>query len=181
MKLPIIRTFALFALMAAATAFAAEPWKETLQKQLPLLGHRNWIVIADSAYPLQVSPGIETIYADADQLTVVNEVLAALAKTRHVQPAIFTDKELKYVAETNAPGISGYRKALAELLKNQPVQVLPHEQIIGQLDEAGRTFKVLIVKTTMTKPYTSVFIQLQCGYWDAASEKQLREAMPAQK
>jgi hypothetical protein len=28
--------------MTATTVSAADSWKETLQKQLPLLGHRNW-------------------------------------------------------------------------------------------------------------------------------------------
>ncbi len=156
---------------------SAADWKEKLQKELPLLGHRNWIVVADSAYPLQTAPGIETIYVNADQLEVVQGVIAALAKTKHVKPTIYTDAELKYVAENNAPGIGAYRDALDKILANQPVQVLPHEQIISKLDEAGKTFKVLLIKTTLTKPYTSVFFQLQCGYWNADSEAELRKAM----
>jgi hypothetical protein len=137
--------------------------------------------VADSAYPLQTAPGIETIYVAADQLEVVKGVLAELAKTKHVKPTIYTDAEMKFVAETNARGITAYRDGLAKALTNQPVQVLPHEQIIGKLDEAGKTFKVLLIKTPLTKPYTSVFFQLECGYWNAESEKQLREAMKKQK
>jgi hypothetical protein len=168
-------------LTLAAAAFAADNWKETLRKELPLFGHRNWIVVADSAYPLQTAPGIETICADADQLMVVKAVLVELAKTKHIQPAIYTDAEMKFVAEQNALGIGAYRDALAKILANQPVQVLPHEQIIGKLDEAGKTFKVLIIKTPLTMPYTSVFFQLECGYWNADSEKGLRDAMKAAK
>lgn len=171
--------FTLFVMMATATLFAGENWKATLRKELPLLGHRNWIVVADSAYPLQTSPGVETITADADQLTVVKEVLAELAKTRHVQPNIFTDAEMKYVPEKNAAGIGAYRDALAKILPKDNVQSLPHEDIIGKLDEAGKTFKVLIIKTPLTIPYTSVFFQLECGYWTADAEKQLRAAMSA--
>ena len=36
---------------------------------------------------------------------------------------------------------------------------------------------MLIIKTPMTLPYTSVFFQLECGYWNAESEQQLRDAM----
>lgn len=176
MKTRLLTAFTFIAMLAAA-AFAGDDWKERLQKELPLLGHRNWIVVADSAYPLQTAPGIETIYVAADQLEVVKGVVAELAKTRHVQPAIYTDAEMKFVSETNAPGISAYREALGKILARQPVQVLPHEQIIAKLDEAGKTFKVLIIKTTLTKPYTSVFFQLECAYWNAESEKQLRAAM----
>jgi L-fucose mutarotase/ribose pyranase (RbsD/FucU family) len=168
---------ALLALMTTTTLLASDNWKEKLQKELPLLGHRNWIVVADSAYPLQTAPGIETIYVDADQLEVVKGVLSELAKTKHVKPTIYTDAEMKFVAEANAPGIGAYRDALGKILAGKPVQVLPHEQIIANLDEAGKTFKVLIIKTTLTKPYTSVFFQLECAYWNAESEKELRDAM----
>ena len=112
---------------------------------------------------------------------MVKAVLAELNKTRHVKPAIYNDAELKFVAETNAPGISAYRDALATLLAKQSVQVLPHEQIIGKLDEAGKTFKILVIKTPLTAPYTSVFFQLECGYWNAASEQALRDAMRGDK
>ena len=176
MKNKILAATILFSLMTGILS-AADNWKEKLQKELPLLGHRNWIVVADSAYPLQTAPGIETIYVEADQLEVVKGVIAELAKTKHVKPTIYTDAEMKFVAEKNAPGIGTYRDGLEKILANQPVQVLPHEEIIGKLDEAGKTFKVLIIKTTLTKPYTSVFFQLQCGYWNADSEAALRQAI----
>ena len=38
-------------------------WKTFLKEELPLLGHRNWIVVTDMAYPLQTNPGIKTIFA----------------------------------------------------------------------------------------------------------------------
>lgn len=177
MKKNKIILLTLLLLTTSTGLFAADNWQEKLRKELPLLGHRNWIVVADAAYPLQTAPGIETVYVEADQLEVVKNVLAELAKTKHVKPTIYTDAEMKFVSEMNAPGIGTYRDALANLLSNQPAQTLPHEQIIAKLDEAGKTFKVLIIKTPLTKPYTSVFFQLQCGYWNAEAEKELRDAM----
>lgn len=176
MKTKIITTCLLLSLMTSALS-AADNWREKLQQELPLLGHRNWIVIADAAYPWQTAPGIETIYVTADQLEVVKGVIAELAKTKHVKPTIYTDAEMKFVAEKNSPGIGAYRDGLQKILTNQPAKVLPHEQIIGKLDEAGKTFKVLLIKTSLTKPYTSVFLQLECGYWNADSEAELRRAM----
>ena len=180
MKTKFTAAVTLFALMTT-TVLAAESWKTKLRAELPLLGHRNWIVVADSAYPLQTAPGIETIYVAADQLDVVKGVLAELANARHVQAAIYTDAELKFVSDKNAPGIGAYRDGLGKILAGSVVRVLPHEEIIAKLDEAGKTFKVLLIKTTLTKPYTSVFFQLECGYWNAESEKELREAMKAGK
>lgn len=156
----------------------ASDWKETLKESLPLLGHRNWIVIADSAYPWQVSPGVQTIYTGATQEEVTKAVLQALAGTKHVKPTVFIDSELEFVPEADAPGISAYRDSLATILAESEVSKLPHEQIIAMLDEAGKTFHVLLLKTKMTIPYTSVFLQLECGYWNAEAEKRLRAAMP---
>ena len=151
--------------------------RSLIQSRLPGLGHRNWIVVADSAYPMQISAGVETITVNADQLSVVKEVLNALAKTKHVRPHIYRDAEMDFVNPKHAPGITAYKRGLDGLLKGQSVDKMLHEDIIGKLDEAGKTFKVLLIKTPLTVPYTSVFFQLECGYWSDAAEKEMRAAM----
>jgi hypothetical protein len=165
--------------LLAVPVLHAEDWQKMLQETLPRLGHRNWIVITDAAYPWQVSEGIQTIVTNADQLDAIHAVLGALAKTKHVTTTIYVDQELAYVPEAAAPGISSYRDELAKILGPGGATPLPHEALISRLDEAGKVFHVLLLKTTMTIPYTSVFIQLQCGYWNADSEKQLRALIPA--
>jgi hypothetical protein len=154
-------------------------WQQKLQETIPVFGHRNWIVIADSAYPAQSRSGIETVVSGAEQLEVVEKALAAVGASKHVRPIIYTDQELKFVREEDAPGISAYRGQLDKLLEKREVQVLEHEKIISLLDQAGQTFRVLIIKTNMTLPYTSVFLQLDCGYWSADAEQRLRKAMAA--
>ena len=57
------------------------------------------------------------------------------------------------------------------------MHVLPHDQIISRLDSVGQMFRVLLIKTNMCIPYTSVFFELECGYWNAEAEKRLRAAM----
>ena len=167
--------------MVTVTASTAQQvqseWNVRLRAELPLLGHRNWIAVVDSAYPLQTSVGIETVDTGADHLEVVKAVLDQLAKARHVRPVILTDAELKLVPENDAKGVSAYREALASLLEKTEAQSLPHEEIISKLDEAGKTFHILVLKTRMTIPYTSVFIRLECGYWTEDAEKRLRAAM----
>ena len=151
--------------------------QEIVSAKLPALGHRNWIVIADSAYPLQTAAGIETIAINEGQLSAVKQVLAVLARAKHVRPMIYVDSELEFVPESTVAGIGRYRDDLGQLLKGKPVERLLHEEIIAKLDEAGKTFKVLLIKTPHTMPYTSVFFQLECGYWSADAERKLREAM----
>jgi hypothetical protein len=153
-------------------------WRDTIWKTIPLYGHRNWIVVADSAYPDQSAPGIETIVSKADQIEVVNYVLNQLSKSKHVKPVVYTDQELKFIDEKDAPGVSMYRNSLAGLLQDRAVSVLPHEQIIEKLDQVSRAFHVLIVKTNIALPYTSVFFQLDCAYWPPEAEGRLRSAMP---
>jgi D-ribose pyranose/furanose isomerase RbsD len=169
----------------AVTAGCASPsgapatsnWQQKVQETIPVFGHRNWIVIADSAYPAQSRSAIETVVSGAGQLEVVEKVLAAVGASKHVRPIIYTDQELKFVPEEDAAGISAYRQQLAKLLEKREVNVMEHEKIISLLDQAGQTFRVLIIKTNMTLPYTSVFLQLDCGYWGADAEQKLRKAM----
>ena len=165
------------AMQHQATSAASSTWEQRLAERLPVLGHRNWVVVADSAYPSQCSPGVETIYAGGNQLDVLRRVLAAVDGARHVRPDVVLDAELQHVADADAPGIAAYRAQLRQLLGTRPVQVVPHEEVIHRLDEAAKTFSVLLIKTDMTLPYTSVFLELGCGYWSPEQEQRLRESM----
>lgn len=167
-----------FVLAACASAQGpSADWERILTDRIPLYGHRNWIVVADSAYPAQSREGIETIVVNAGQERVLRHVLAALDASKHVRPIIFTDQELKFIDENDVAGIRPYRATLEDLSRNREVHALPHEQIISKLDQAAQTFRVLIIKTNMTIPYTSVFLQLDCAYWGPDAEKKLRAAM----
>jgi L-fucose mutarotase/ribose pyranase (RbsD/FucU family) len=158
---------------------SAQGWELRLRALLPLYGHRNWIVIADAAYPAQSKPGIETILANEDQLAVVQKTLAAIADCTHILAYVYTDRELGFVAENDAPGITLYRQVLDSLLVSSNRSALEHEQIIAKLDHSAEVFRILIIKTKMTIPYSTVFFKLDCGYWDAASEDRLRQALKA--
>jgi L-fucose mutarotase/ribose pyranase (RbsD/FucU family) len=152
-------------------------WDKILDERLPLFGHRNWIVVADAAYPTQSSPGIETIVSGVSQQVTIKAVLASLRASKHIRPVVHVDRELALVDEKDAPGIDSYRNWLKGALKGLSVTMTPHDEIISKLDQAARMFSILIVKSTMMIPYTSVFIELGCGYWDADAEARLRSRM----
>ncbi len=160
-----------------ASADSQDDWSEEFARSLPLLGHRNFIVVADSAYPLQSNPGIRTIYTGEKQINVVKKVLAAVEKAAHVNGTVYLDQELSFVPEEHAAGIDNYRSSLEEVLAGRPVQRLPHMDIIRKLDDSSELFNVLILKTDLTLPYTSVFVELGAGYWNEAAETELRESM----
>ncbi|MGA3373417.1 MAG: hypothetical protein ABSC48_16805 [Terracidiphilus sp.] len=156
---------------------AIPDWEQLLEERLPLFGHRNWIVIADAAYPSQSRPGIETVASGLSQQVTIERVLARLRDCRHVRPNVHVDRELEFVEERDAPGIEGYCQWLKSELKGLDVNSAAHEEIIAKLDRAAQMFSILIVKSTMTIPYTSVFIELDCGYWDGEREARLRSAI----
>jgi hypothetical protein len=154
-------------------------WKTKLAESMPLLGHRNWILVVDSAYPLQSSPGIETIETGVGQVEVVQSVLDAINHSIHVRPDVFMDAELPFVPDQDAPGASAYRTQIAAIMRSYKVESLPHEKIIARVDEAGKTFRILVLKTSMTVPYSSVFIRLNCKYWTDDAEARLRAKIGA--
>jgi D-ribose pyranose/furanose isomerase RbsD len=170
-------------LMASSLgAIAQQPsaeWQTRLAQVLPLLGHRNWVMIVDSAYPLQSSTGVETIETNTDQVEVIRQVLRTIDQSIHVRPIVYMDAELPYVPEKDAPGVNAYREEIKRVLAGQKITSLPHEQIIAKVDEVGKAFHIVILKTTMTVPYTSVFLQLNCKYWSDDAEAQMRKAMRA--
>ena len=62
---------------SAENQVAASSWEDFFYDELPALGHRNWIVVADSAFPLQISPGMEVVVANEDHFAVLERVLKA--------------------------------------------------------------------------------------------------------
>ena len=177
--------FALAVVLAAPALHAAAPedavsWQTRVAQALPLLGHRNWILIVDSAYPLQASPGVETIDTDAPLVAVLHFALNAIDNSEHVRPDFFMDAELPFVADQDAPGASQYRANVADILRGYPVQTMPHDKLIATVNDASKTFQVLVLKTNMTIPYSSVFIRLNCKYWSDEAEARMRAKMGSQ-
>jgi hypothetical protein len=185
-RMYLIFGFLLAVAITHASAFAqtsasgsGSGWKAKVVESMPLLGHRNWILVVDSAYPLQVSPGLETVETNAGQIEVTQYVLEAIGKSVHVRPNIFMDSELPFVPEDDAPGVARYRSEIGSLLHEYKIQSEPHEKLLSDIDHAGKAYHVLILKTRLAIPYTSVFFQLDCRYWSADAEKRLRAQMAA--
>jgi hypothetical protein len=173
---------AILVLLTTASAFAQQKgWHQILEERLPYFGEHNWVVVADSAFPLRSEPGVETIISSDSQVNTVRQVLNLLSKQVHVRPVVYTDLELEHVAEQDAPGIGAYRQLLSGLFeKLGPEQLAKptfHGNMIRIIEEAAKTFNVLIIKTNMTLPYTSVCFELRTGYWPDEAEKRLRESI----
>jgi hypothetical protein len=67
---------------------------------------------------------------------------------------------------------------MTQLLAGKNTRELTHEEIIARLDRAGKLFRILILKSTLAIPYSSVFLELDCGYWSEEAEERLRRVQP---
>ncbi len=149
-------------------------WLQHLSDSLPDLGHRNWIIVADAAYPEMVYPGIVTLNSHQALMPVLIQVMDLLDKARHVTPDVVLDREWFDLSDEECPGISRLRleaKALFDGLKVEPVW---HGDLLSLLAEISQTYTIIVIKTTSTLPYTSVFLRLECGYWTEDQERNFR-------
>jgi hypothetical protein len=153
-------------------------WQDTVRELLPLMGHRNWIVITDMAYPMQSDKGITTLFTGEDYLSVLSFVFNEVQKAPHVRAHIYQDLELTAVDETAVPGVTRLREGVTQLLGKQ-VEREWHDNLIKKLSTVSNLFNVLVLKTTLTIPYTTIFFELDCGYWGENEEKTLRAGLKA--
>jgi len=160
-----------------STTTANAVWKSKFNEELPLLGHRNWVLVVDKAYPMQSSAGMEVINTNENLIPVLEYVLKQVKSSSHVSPIIYTDQELNFIHDNLAPGVDSFRSSLMKTLNGAQVQTLLHENVFSKLDESAKLFKVVVLKTECTLPYSSVFIQFDCAYWSADKEAALRKAM----
>lgn len=152
-------------------------WKSELSELLPMLGHRNWIAVVDSAYPLQIGGGIRTLVTYEELLVVAEEVQNLINASRHVRATIRLDDELRSISDEKVPGIDEHRKKLNVLLEKATPVYDSHEDIIYKLHQASMMFACVVLKTKATLPYSSVFFELECKYWDEESERGLVRAV----
>ncbi|WP_286857738.1 MULTISPECIES: RbsD/FucU domain-containing protein [Sphingobacterium] len=152
-------------------------WEEVLSQKMPLLGHRNWILIVDKAYPAPAGANILVLNSEKQMSEVLERILQLLSLQKHVRPVFYLDKEIDYLDDALALGLKEYKTSLTKLLPHIKKQSLLHEDVFGKMDKAADLFQVIVVKTESLIPYSSVFIELDCKYWDADREKILRERM----
>ena len=101
----------------------------------------------------------------------------AIKKASHVDPVIYLDKEIDFVPEEETKGITIYKRKLEELFEGIRINKELHEELIKTVDKSANTFNILILKSNLIIPYTSVFFRLDCGYWNEEQETKLRELM----
>lgn len=156
------------------TAEYSPDWKRELAGRLPLYGHRNWILVVDKAFPFQAASGITYLDSEAPLPEVLSHVLETIQGSPHVKPIVYQDAEISLIDDQLAPGADDFKQQVRSLLNDWPVHSLRHDAVFEKMDEAAELFGVLVIKTETVIPYSSIFIELDCAYWDAEREQQLR-------
>ncbi len=151
-------------------------WKHDLQELLPLLGHRNWILVVDKAFPLQTAAGMTYLNSGEEMDQALSYVLEAVEGSSHIKPVVYVDRELSVLKHIGKEEGEVAAK-LEDTLKDYEVEHILHEEVFAKLEAASKMFHVVVIKTESTVAYSSVFMELDCGYWTAEKEGALRELL----
>ena len=152
-------------------------WKTDLKSEIQALGYRNWIVIADASFPFYNRSGIRTVVAPVETPEIVSEVISTIETTQHVKPQFYVARELNAIKNRQAPGITTFRQKLETSLKGQKVTEIDDATLNRLLQGTSSTYAILVIKSQTSLPYTSVFVELDSGYWDAEAEQELRKRL----
>jgi len=172
---------AVFLSLGCAHSWNGQNWHGAVDRQASQLGYRNWIVIAEASFPAHNRSGIRQVNASADIPEALDYVLKALERTENVRPQIYVPRELRSVENDFAPGIDDLRKRLQSSLHGHETTELDQQSLLTLLEDANRSFDVLVIRTPTALPYSSVFLELQPGYWDVDSESRLRERIERER
>jgi L-fucose mutarotase/ribose pyranase (RbsD/FucU family) len=164
-------------LMTSGCSFMStkNTWRAAVDSQAAQLGYRNWIVIAEASFPAQSRIGMRQVTAPVEIPEAVDYVLQALERTENVRPQVYLTREMRSVENEFAPGIDDMRKRIQTSLHGHEATELDQQSLLTLLEDANRSFDVLVIRTQTALPYSSVFLELKPGYWDADSEARLRE------
>ena len=185
MVLPLIRVFACFLLIsifAGLSSCIPTPQKEssihaTLRPEIRELGARNWVVIAEAAFPIQSRKGLEVLQLDADIPEIVEAVEQVIEETHHLKPRIYQTTEIGNVDYDYAPGVKNYRKELTTALYGRETFKLEHDILLDMMNNTSKTYRVILIKSRTALTYSTVFMEMGSGYWGVDSESALRDAM----
>lgn len=156
-------------------------WRAAVDRQASQLGYRNWIVIAEASFPAHNRPGLRQVTAPVEVPEAVDYVLQVLERTENVRPQVYLTREVRSVENDFAPGIDVLRQRVSESLHGHEPTVLDQQSLITLLEDVNRSFEVLVIRTHTALPYSSVFLELRPGYWDADSEQRLRERIERER
>lgn len=154
-------------------------WNKKFNYRLPVMGKNNWIIISDSAYPAKRADGIETIATDKSLTSVLDYVLSSMDESGHAGATAWISAELEKIPDRDAMGIEEIYQEIWRQLNEAKIttKTALEQEILEMVEDQAADYRVLVLKSTTQLPYTTVYLQLDCRYWDETREKRLRDAL----
>lgn len=177
-KLLLIFTFTSLSCCAPICLQNQQSWNQLLTSEISELGAYNWILVTESAYPAPGRPEAHLITSPHLLPKTLDSVLQTIESSGHIRPRIYLTREFSALRETNAPGIDEHREKLTKYLHERHTQSLSARSLESLLRSSKNGNRVLVVKSQTALPYTSIYIELESGYWDGVSETALRSEEP---
>lgn len=139
------------------------------------MGAGNWVIISESSFPVHSGRGVRTVSVNGEIPEVLDFLVDHYDHSQDVTPIFNTARELPFINHQRAPGIDEYQELLDQSFHGHTVREMDHESLALLAQRTSEKFTVLVIKTTTALPYSSVFIELDTGYWDRDSEDSLRK------
>jgi len=172
--------FLILALVGCGSRPPEDPppaWGGAVSREVAALGSRNWIIVAESSFPVVSRRGTRTIVVDGEIPEVVEYIVNVLEQSENVRPRFNTARELPFLVNDLSPGVDQFRERLKVALHGHAVNQMDHRALALLAQSDADKFAVLILKTRTALPYSNVFIELDSGFWDRESEARLRQDM----
>lgn len=139
-------------------------WAGMVEKEVDALGIQNWIVVAESSFPVVTRGGVRTFVVDGEIPQIVDFIVNHLEKSETVTPSFNTARELSFVSNDRAPGIDYLREQLNEALHGHRVRQMDNRSLTLLAQSDASKYAILVLKSKTSLPYSSVFIELDSGY-----------------
>ena len=175
--IPIVLASALLSSCGTSYRERNAPWAKAIEQEVKKMGTANWIVVAEPAFPSLSRKGVTTITTPAGTATALDVVLQSRDSQGHAKPYVYVTRESKMLSERYAPGVNGFNKRLKEVLRGREARELDSAALELLVKDAQKNYRILVIKSQTTLPYTSVFIELDTGYWDGEAETALRKQL----
>lgn len=149
-------------------------WGAAVSREVAALGSRNWVIVAESSFPVISRRGTRTVVIDGETPEVVEYIVNLLEQSENVRPRFTTARELPFLVNDLSPGVDQFRERLNVALHGHAVNQMDHRALTLLAQSDADKYAVLVLKTKTALPYSNVYIELDSGFWDRESEARLR-------
>ncbi len=106
-------------------------------------------------------------------------MISGLDDLGHAGATAWISSELEKIPDLDATGIVKIHQDIRRILSEAKItiKVASEQELLRRIEADAADYNVLVVKSRTPLPYTTVYLHLDCRYWDESREKRLRDAL----